>query len=100
MIIHGAAGAGKSATVKDFLEAEKNQKEKITLMFSASDLDVKKKICFSMMEITACRIYSDYTKMKNTDYASSIPQKNTALQNIRKYSETFSSSFWLADGKY
>ena len=36
MIIHGAAGAGKSATVKDFLESEKNQKEKITLMFSGT----------------------------------------------------------------
>ena len=46
MIIHGAAGAGKSATVKDFLEAEKNQKEKITLMFSASDLDVKEENLF------------------------------------------------------
>ena len=41
MIIHGAAGAGKSAIVKDFLEADQNQKEKITLMFTASDLDVK-----------------------------------------------------------
>lgn len=46
MIIHGAAGAGKSATVKDFLEAEKNQKEKIALMFSASDLDVKEENLF------------------------------------------------------
>ena len=46
MIIHGAAGAGKSATVKDFLEAEKKQKEKITLMFSASDLDVKEENLF------------------------------------------------------
>lgn len=46
MIIHGAAGAGKSATVKDFLEAEKNQKGKITLMFSASDLDVKEENLF------------------------------------------------------
>lgn len=46
MIIHGAAGAGKSATVKDFLESEKNQKEKITLMFSASDLDVKEENLF------------------------------------------------------
>ena len=48
MIIHGAAGAGKSATVKDFLEAEKNQKEKITLMFSASDLDVKEEKSVSL----------------------------------------------------
>ena len=34
MIIHGAEGAGKSAIVKDFLEADQNQKEKITLMFT------------------------------------------------------------------
>ncbi|MDU2618265.1 MAG: hypothetical protein E7C70_10085 [Ruminococcus sp.] len=53
-----------------------------------------------MMEITAYRIYSDYTKTKNTDYVSLIPQKNTALQNIRKYSETFSGSSWIMDGKY
>lgn len=46
MIIHGAAGAGKSATVKDFLEAEKDQREKITLMFTASDLDVKEENLF------------------------------------------------------
>lgn len=46
MIIHGAAGAGKSATVKDFLEAEKDKREKITLMFSASDLDVKEENLF------------------------------------------------------
>lgn len=46
LIIHGAAGAGKSATVKDFLEAEKDQREKITLMFTASDLDVKEENLF------------------------------------------------------
>ena len=38
------------------------------------------------MEITACRIYSDYTKTKNTDYASSIPQKKYCTA---KYPEVF-----------
>ena len=47
MIIHGAAGAGKSATVKDFLlKKDKNKKDEKIVLFSASDLDVKEENLF------------------------------------------------------
>ena len=47
LIIHGAAGAGKSATVKDFLlKKDKKTEDEITVVFSAADLDVKEENLF------------------------------------------------------
>ena len=47
LIIHGGAGTGKSATVKDFLlEKDKNTEDEITVVFSAADLDVKEENLF------------------------------------------------------
>lgn len=47
LIIHGAAGTGKSAAVKDFLlKKDKNTEDEITVVFSAADLDVKEEKLF------------------------------------------------------
>ena len=47
LIIHGAAGTGKSATVKDFLqENNKNNEAETAVVFSATDMDVKEENLF------------------------------------------------------
>ena len=47
LIIHGAAGTGKSATVKDFLlKKDKKTEDEVTVVFSAADLDVKEENLF------------------------------------------------------